>query len=799
MNDLRFALRQLRKAPGFTAVAVTTLALGIGACAAIFSVVNGVLLRPPPVRDPDRVVAIHETFPPTVPEAQVASGKFLVWQQQATSFESLGSLASATYNLTGQGQPVRVTAMRMTASTLPTFGIGPALGRNFTAEEDVAERSNVAILSHGLWQRQFGGRADVLHRTVYLNDQAFTVVGVMPRDSPLPVAWELFTPYVPNQYSRQNLGFSRLDYVYGRLKPGVTIAQAEAELAALNTRLAEQDPIVRGWQAQLRPVVESTVGQVRPVLLSLLGAVGFLLLIACVNVANLLLARATARGRELAVRSTIGASRGRLIRQLLIESLCLGVAGGLLGVLVARFGLDALLALAPDTLPRSSEIALDGRVLAFTALLALLTGVGFGVAPALQASRVQLHEALKESGRSATAGSARQRLRGILVMTEVGLAVVLLAGAGLLMRSFSRLNQQDPGFRPAGVMTAHIHLPRPKYSRGQQYVAVAHQTTERLAALPGVQAAAATICLPFTHYLINRGFAIEGRPPPPGQGPPEARINGVTDAFFQAMGIPLRQGRLFQRADSNGPRTVIINEHLARRYFPDESPIGKRLSLTVGDGSWREIIGVVGNVKADRLEGGTLPQVYEPFARFPDNDMFFVVRSDNPPAQLAAAIRTAVSAIDPNLPIAYMRPLDEWVGLSVARQRYAMTLFAVFSAVALLLAAIGIYGVMAYSVTQRTAEIGIRMALGARSEQVLGSVLGRGATLVGGGLLFGLGGALALTRLLEQHAMLFGVRSYDPLTFATIFVLLAATAAAACLLPAIRAARLNPMSILRMD
>jgi putative ABC transport system permease protein len=799
MTDLRFAVRQLGKSPGFTAVAVTTLALGIGACAAIFSVVNGVLLRPPPLRDPDRVVAIRETFLPAVPETQAASGKYFAWQQQAGSFESMGSLASATYNLTGHGQPVRVTAMRMTASALPTFGVAPALGRNFTAEEDRAGQDSVAILSHGLWQRQFGGRADIIDKTIYLNDRAVTVVGVMPRDSPLPERWQLFSPYAPAPYQRQNLGYSRLDYVYGRLKPGVTLGQAQAELATINVRLAEQDPIARGWGVRLLPVVETTVGEVRPVLLSLLGAVGLLLLIACANVANLLLARATARGRELAVRATMGASRGRLIRQLLVESVCLGLLGGLLGLLVAWLGLEALLALAPDTLPRASEIALDGRVLAFTILLALLTGVGFGVAPALQASQVQLHDALKESGRGATAGGRRQRLRGALVISEVAIALVLLAGAGLLMRSFSRLQHEDPGFRPAGVMTAHIHLQRPKYRTMEQYVTVAQQTVERLAAVPGVQAAAAGICLPFTEYIINRGFRVEGRPPPANEGTPQARLSGVSEDFFKAMGIPLRQGRVFQRSDVGGPQAVIINEFVARRYFPGENPIGKRLSFAVGDGSWREIVGVVGDVKADKLEGGTTAQIYAPFSQFPDNDMFFIVRSDGPPAAVAAAIRTAVSAIDPNLPIAYLRPLEEWVGLSVARQRYAMTLFGVFSAVALLLAAIGIYGVMAYSVGQRTGEIGIRMALGAQASQVLGSVLGRGAGLVGAGLAVGLAGALMLTRLLEQHAMLFGIRSHDPLTFAAIVILLATSGAAACLLPAIRAARMSPMSVLRSD
>jgi putative ABC transport system permease protein len=800
LDDLRSAFRQLAKSPGFTAIALLTLALGIGACAAIFSVVNSVLLRPPPFPQPDRVVTARETLLPAVPDSPVSSGVFYAWQKQASSFERMGALTSATYNLTGEGEPVRVTAMRMTASTLPTFGMTPALGRNFSADEDAPGTDNVAILSHGLWRRHFGGRPDVLQRDVYLNGRAFTVVGVMPSDSPFPERWELFTPYAPTASNRENLGFSRQNYVYARLKPGATIAQAQAELTALGERLAERNPQMRGWGVRLFPVMESSVGEVRPILLSLLGAVGLLLLIACANVASLLLARAISRGKEMAVRAAVGASRARLVRQLLVESVCLALAGGALGVLIAQLGLEALLALAPDTLPRAGGIAVDGRVLALTATLALLTGIAFGMVPALSASRVQLHDTLKESGRGASEGARRQRLRSTLVVAEVAVALVLLAGAGLLMRSFARLQQQDPGFRPDGAMTAHIHLPRPKYRTAQQYVAVADATINRLAALPGVQVVAASHHLPFTfpEYLINRGFEIVGRPLPAGADTPTARTTGITPDFFQALGIPLQRGRAFGAQDTPQSQPVaIINEHMARRYFPGEDPLGKQLRLNIGDGRGREIVGVVGDVKADRLDGGTTAQIYLPFAVAPDNDIFFVVRAPGSLAGLPGAFRAAVSNVDPELPIAYLRPLADWVDLSVARQRYAMTLFGVFAAVALLLAAIGIYGVMSYSVSQRTGELGLRMALGANGGNIVRLVLARGGRLIAVGLLAGLAGALLLTRLIDS--MLFGIRSYDPLTFAVILAVLAAVGILACLLPARRAANVDPLTALRAD
>jgi putative ABC transport system permease protein len=797
LRDLRYALRQLLRAPGFTAIAVLTLGLGIGACVAIFSVVDGVLLRSLPVREPERVVVVREVLQARGDEHLASSAKYFSWKKQARSFSSMGALTSATYNLTEEGDPVRVTAMRMTASTLPTLGIGPALGRNFTAEEDVAGRDNVAILSHGFWQRQFGGRADVIDRTIQLNGRVFTVIGVMPRSSPFPESWELFSPFAPAQSNFLNFN-SRMTYVFARLAAGVTVAQAESEVAVFAERFAREDPLGRGWGVKVYPLVDSTVGEVRPVLMSLLGAVGFLLLIACANVANLLLARSIARAREMAVRAAIGASRSLIIRQLLIESLVLAVVGGALGVLLGQLGLGALLALAPDDLPRASEIAIDGRALAFTLSLALITGVSFGVAPAFQLSRVRLHDTLKESGRGTGDSGRRHRLRAALVVSEVAIALILLTGAGLVMRSFSRLQDVHPGFRAEGVTAAHIHLARPKYTTEAQFVSFADQTTAALAQVPGVQLVATTVTLPFTRYSRVRPFAVGGRPEMMGQDLPSARRHSVSPDFFRVMGIPLLRGRPFESSDrGDARRVVIVNELIARKYFPGENPIGQHIMLSQGAGGEREIVGVVGDVKPDRLDAPSTPEIYEPFALSPDNDMFFLLRTAAPIAGLPAAIRTTVSRLDRDQPVAYIRPLSSWVAESISRQRFASTLFGVFSTVALMLAAVGIYGVMAYSVSQRTGEIGIRMALGAQTGQVVRLVLGQGGRLVGLGVLAGLVGAWLLTRLLER--LLFGIGTHDPATFAGTVVLLAAVGALACLLPARRAARIDPMVALRSE
>ncbi|HWA87462.1 MAG TPA: ABC transporter permease [Opitutus sp.] len=803
MRDLRYAVRQLAKAPGFTAVAVLTLALGIGACTAIFSVVNSVLLRPLPYPESDRLVVVIETKLPEIPQFSVAPGNYFDWRERTTSFEQLAAVREFSYSLTGAGEPVRLEARRVTPNYFATLRIRPAIGRDFTAEE-AAAKSNVAILSHGFWQRQFGGRREVIGETVRLDGQAFTIIGVLPERFSPGSTTEVYTP-VDYTEDNKNHGGHYISVV-GRLKPGVTIEQARSELALIAAGLAKQHADTNtGWSIKLVPVLEATVGDVRPVLFSLLGAVGFLLLIACANVANLLLVRATARAKEIALRTALGASRLRIVRQLLTESVLLAAFGGLLGVLVAQWGMSVLLAFAPDTLPRAQEIALDGRALGFACVLALVTGIAFGLVPAFQASRVNLNEALKDGGRGTSEGGRRQRLRSGLVVAEVAIALILLVGAGLLFRSFARLQEVDPGFRPDHALAIDLTLPLKKYGTGPQQAAFVAEATARLAAIPGVQFAGAAQIVPFTGNDYNLIYKIPGRPPlPPGQ------IQGTlyyaaTPDYFRAMGIPLLRGRLFTAADAAGaPRVAIINEALAKLQFPNQDPIGQRINITNADS---EIIGVVGDVKHYRLDGDTRVQAYEPFAQVPFNFLTVVVRTETAkpgspaagvsPAALPAAIRAAIYGVDKDQPIAGIRPLTSLVANSVARPRFAMFLFGVFSAVALLLAAIGIYGVMAYSVTQRTNEIGIRMALGAQPRDVLRLIFVQGGRLVALGLAGGVAGALLLTRFLSS--MLFGVSAHDPLTFVTIAGLLAAIAALACLLPARRATRVDPVVALRSE
>jgi putative ABC transport system permease protein len=799
LEDLRYAFRQLGKSPGFTTVAVVTLALGIGACAAIFSVVNSVLLRPLAFPEPDRVVAVTETFLPRFPEFSTAPGKYFVWQKQSKTIARFAAIRGASYNLTGKGEPVRLEAARLTASVLETYQVTPLLGRNFTAEEDTPGKNDVVILSHGLWQRQFGGRPDVLSQTIQLDGRSHTVVGVMPRQSPLPQKAEIFAPMAFADNDRTNFG-GHFVRTFGRLAPGVTVEQASSEMNLIADRIGQQYPEAKGWALKLAPMLEQAVGEVRPILLSLLGAVGLLLLIACANVANLLLARATGRSREIAVRLALGASSGRIVRQLLVESLVLAVLGGLLGVLVAQGGLQAMLAMAPESLPRAKDIAVDGRALGFTFALALVTGVAFGLVPAFQASRVQLQETLKESSRSTSEGGRKQRLRGALVVGEVAVALTLLAGAGLLMRSFALLASVSPGFQAPGALVASVNLPGQKYQGGERKTAFLDQVLARLAALPGVVVVGAAQHVPFAGGQEMRGVEIEGRKTVDVQSMPVTNHYTVTAGYFRAMGIPLLRGRAFAESDrASTTRVAIINENMARKLFPGEDPLGKRITISNGPDRWRQIVGIAGDVKPDKLDGVVPLQTYEPYAQQPGTNINLVLRSaaedGGASGGLPAAVRAAVHGVDPEQPVAKIRPMTDVVAESIGRQRFAMFLFAVFSGVALFLAAIGIYGVMAYSVSQRTAEIGIRMSLGAQTGDVLRLVMGQGGRLIALGIGTGLLLALGLTRLLDS--MLFGVPTYDPPTFVAIAMVLATVAAAACLVPAGRATRVDPLTALR--
>jgi len=794
LSDLRFALRQLIKAPGFTVVAILTLALGIGACTAIFSVVNSVLLRPLAYAAPERLVVIRETKLPQFPQFSVAPGNYFDWRQQATSFTELAAGRRASYNLTGRGDPVRIAAERITVNYFPLLGVRPALGRGFRDDDVAAGQSNVAILSHGFWQRQFGGRPDILNTLVQLDGQAYLIIGVMPANFQRDRRTEVFTP-VAYAEDNQNHGGHYIR-VIGRLKDGVTFAQVRSEMNLIAESLSRQFPDSnQGWGVKLTPMLEAAVADVRPVLFSLLGAVGFLLLIACSNVANLLLARATARAKEISVRTALGASRARIVRQLLTESVVLALLGGGLGVLLAQWGMSGLLAFVPDNLPRAQEIALDGRALAFSGALALLTGIGFGLVPAFEATRLNLNETLKDGGRGSSEGG-HHRMRSALVITEVAIALVLLIGSGLLIRSFSRLQDVDPGFQAENALSADLSLPAKKYGTGPQQNAFVEQALVQLAALPGVQSAGATHVLPLSGSDYVLGFSVADRPAVEPSAQPSTNYYAVTPDYFKAMGIPLRRGRLFTPQDVAGaPRVALINEAMAKKFFPDQDPIGQRINVTNGPETWREIVGIVGDVKQYGLDRDTTVQTYEPFAQSSFDSVTFVVRTAGPAPGLAADLRTTITAVDRDQPVASIRPLTAILASSVSRQRFAMFLFAVFSGVALLLAAIGIYGVMAYSVTQRTSEIGIRMALGAQRGDVLRLIFFQGGRLILFGLTAGLAGASLLTRFLAS--MLFGISAYDPLTFGAIALLIAAVASVACLIPARRATKVDPLTALR--
>lgn len=797
LNDLRYALRQLIKAPSFTVVAILTLALGIGACTAIFSVVNTVLLQPLDYPDPGRIVVIRETQLPQFPEFTVSPPNYLDWQKQTKSFEKMAASSGMGVNLTGDGEPERLVGVRATAHYFNVYGIQPVLGRTFLPEEDAPGKNRVVVLSYPFWQRVFGGAADVVGRSVQLNGEPYLIIGVAPPgfggkvDTWVPMAFE------PDETAGDARGLHYV-HVIARLRAGVTVAQAEAEMKVLASQLATQYPDSnKGWGILLMRLQDSAVRDVRAVLYTLLGAVGCVLLIACANIANLLLARATARHREISIRSALGASQWRLMRQLLTESVLLGLCGGLAGILLARWGLDALLALAPPALTRAGEIRLDTGVLIFSLALSVLTGLVFGIAPAWLAARTDVNEALKQGSRGSTEGGARGRLRSTLVVMEVVFALMLLGGAGLLARSFMRLANVDPGFRPENATLLRLSLPEKKYPEPEQRSAFANALLERVRALPDVEAAGITHSMPLIGgYVLS--FSIEGRPPIAPSDQPSTNYYAVTPDFFRATGIPLIRGRVFtERDDAKAPRVAIINEAFARQFFPNEDPIGKRIDIDLGPDAWREIVGIVGDIKQNGLDQATSAQSYEPFAQKPFSSIDLVIRTKGAPAALLGALRPAVYAVDKDQPVGAILPLEEILADSIARQRFAMTLLSVFSIVALVIAAVGIYGVMAYNVVQRTGEFGIRMALGAQRGDVLRLVLTQGGKLVGLGLLIGLAGTLAASR--AMGSMLFNTSAYDPLTLGTITVLLAVVALVACFFPANRATKVNPIDALRAE
>jgi putative ABC transport system permease protein len=799
LQDIRFGIRSLARRPGFTAIALLTLALGIGANTAIFSVVNAVLLRPLPYADPERIVWLWDTIRPDSP-APTSLPEFLDWKEQNRSFEQLAAfLASNEFLDAGDGtEDVRVGSV--TPQMFSLFKVKPIIGRTFTDEETLPERFRVAVLSHSLWQNRFGSDPNISGRTVQLSGRTYTIIGVMPAGFSFPERATLWRP-LPIDPANLDRGPHYL-YVVGRLRSDVTLTRSQADMSAIAARLSQQHPEkTSGHGVKIQVLTDVVIGDIGLALYVFLGAVGFVLLIACANLANLMLARIGGRQREIAVRSALGASRLRIVRQLLTESLMIAVAGGGAGLLLAIWAVRWLVSLNLEAIPRVHEISVDTRVAGFTLLISVATGVLFGLAPALQVSKPALTDALKESGRT-TAGLRKNRLRSALVVSEVALSLVLLVGAGLLIRSFAKLNQIDPGFNTDRVLTLGVSLLPNKYPTDEQVATFYSQILEQSAALPGVVSAAATSELPLSGNATSDYFTIEGRPAIAKESEPLTEYRVVTPRYFQSMGIPLLAGRDFSETDTKqSPNVVVINEEFVRRHFGLENPLGHRLKL---QGQKRDpllIVGVVGNVRHFGLDEQAAAEAYVPFLQDPLSldyrSMTIVARTNSDPASVAGSLRAALTSMEKSLPVYAVKPMTEYVGESLARRRFNTVLLSAFSGVALVLAAIGIYGVISYGVIQRTHEMGIRMALGARRSDVLKLVVRQAMILSLAGVLIGLLASWALTRLIKS--LLFNVSVTDPLTFAAIAVLMILIALVACLIPARRATKVDPLVALRYE
>lgn len=803
-QDMRFGLRMLGKRPGFTVVAIITLALGIGANTAIFSVVNTVLLHPLPYQDPDRLVMVWEDdtkggYPRDTP----AAANFIDWHDQNQVFEGMAAAADLSFNLTGDGEPERIEGRRISANLFPLLGVGAHLGRTFLPEEDQPGGNRVVVMSYGLWQRRFGADPSIIGKSLTLNGESCTVVGIMPPDFQFPGRQdELWVPiaFTPQQIANRNRHYLQ---VVARLRPGITLQQAQADLSTIAARLQQQYPQSNtGLGATVTPLHEHVVGDIKPALLVLLGAVGFVLLIACANVANLLLARAASRQKEIALRLALGASRWRLIRQLLTESVLLAALGGIVGLLLAAWGVNLLKAFVPEEISQVKAIMIDTKVLGFTLLVSLLTGLIFGLFPAMQASSFNLNETLKEAGRDSSSGSRGNRIRSLLVIAEVAVSLVLLIGAGLLINSFLRLSNVDTGFQASKVLTMQIALPQLKYPDQARRSAFYTDMIARVEALPGVRSAAVANWIPLIRQGDSTGVSIEGRPAP---APGEELIvvtRIISPHYLRTMGIELLQGRDFneQQDRVNSRAVVIINETLARRIWPGEDPIGKRLTPGTPDNpdDWCQVIGVVKDVRQFKLDADPKPQMYMSYEQVGFfAPRYLLVSTDVEPLSLASTVRSAVWEIDKDQPVSNITTMEDVLSKSVARQRFSTLLLSIFATVALVLAAIGIYGVMSYSVAQRTREIGIRMALGAQKSAVLKLVIGQGMRLVLWGVIAGLSGAFALTRLLQS--LLFGVSATDLGTFIVIPLLLTIVALLACYMPAWRATKIDQMVALRYE
>ncbi len=803
LQDLRYGLRLMRRNPGFTLIAVLTLALGIGANTAIFSVVNGVLLKPLPYEEPARLVRIFEDSR-DYPKSPMSPANFLDYRKQNAMLESFAGYTRYDLQLAQEDGAERLKGMRISSGFFRTLGVRPLLGREFTGDEELQAVSLVVILSHNLWQRRFQGDPNIIGKTIKLSGRSGTIVGVMPAGlqhvgggyRPLPhgESVDIWWPLSLGPSSRRDTHFVN---TIGRLKAGVTREQAEAEFNALAARLAEAYPETnRDWRIVAQELHEEIVEGSQRALLLLLLAVFFVLLIACVNVANLMLARASMREREIAVRAALGAGHGRIMRQLLVESLTLAALGGIGGVGLAKLAVQALVKLRPEQLPRLEMIDLDGRVLFFTLFLSLLTGVLFGMAPALQSLKLNLNDLLKEGGRAVSSGRRQGRMRATLVIAEIALALVLLVGAGLLLRSFLKLQDVNPGFNPQGVLTMSI----PVYKGPDQQIAFYDQLTARVSALPGVSAAGLTSDLPWSGYQNQAIFMIEGKTFPRDQRP-HASYHFISADYMRALGVPLLEGRWFDARDTRQASPVIlINQSMARKYWPGEGVIGRRITFSDDqqqDKDWTTIVGVIGDIKDHPAEAEAEPAFYWPITQQPYPELLLAIRTQSDPLSLVETVRREVRALDRELPIADVKTLETVTAAAIAGRRSALLLVGLFALTALTLAAIGIYGVMTYLVSQRTQEVGIRLALGAQGSDILGLIIRQGMKLAFVGVLIGLIASLLLTQLIKS--VLFGVSVGDPLTFGLIIFLLTAVALLVCYIPAWRATKVEPMTVLRCE
>jgi putative ABC transport system permease protein len=811
LPDLKHGLRVLLKNPGFSAAAIIVLALGIGANTAIFSVVNAVLLRPLPFRDPARLVQVWHVPPPKsfpgMTEFAVSAANFIDWQQQNDVFDKMSIYTGSSLNLTGGEQPEALQGAAVSADFFSTLQVQPMLGRTFRPDEDEQGKNHAVILTYGLWKSRFGANPNIAGQSVNLDGQPYLVAGVMSPKFRFPGWAQYWTPMGWTDKERAVRGEHHY-MVIARLKTNIPIPQAQAQMNAISTRLAQQYPEDdKGWGAVVVPLREQLVSDVRPALLILLGAVAFVLLIACANVANLVLAKTFGRRKEIAIRMALGATAGQVVQQILAETLLLSVAGGALGLMLARFGMALALKFLSDHLPKSTEITLDASVLVFTMFISIVTGIIAGLLPAIRMTKTNLNDALKQGLGKTDSDSAGRRTRSILVVSEVALSLILLVGAGLMIRSLWVLSTLDPGFDPHGVLTMSLVLPKNKYSQPIEEIAFFDRVLERVRALPGVVSAGMIDDLPLNGDGSHQPIAIEGAPVQAMSDQPEVDTRSITPGYLSTMHIPLRRGSDFSDADGpDRPSVALISESMAKRFWPNQDPIGRHITMTFSPDKVREIVGIVGDVKLEGMDAAASSSTIYLAANQPSGSSFvdwrpfpmqLAVRTQSQPANLVSAVTSAIHSIDRDQPVTDVMTMDNLVDTSLSQRRFSMLLLGAFAALALLLAAVGIYSVLAFAVRRRVREIGIRVALGAEVKDILRLIVTEGMKPALIGLLLGVGGALALGRVLANF--IYGIAAYDPLTFAAVASLLATVALMASIIPAFRAARIEPTRALREE